>query len=226
MEAVFKNTYEITKHLPIKSRKHSFPFKKTNVYIENKDCIDSYISLKTRFPNQRIGLLNLANAYSPGGGVIVGCKAQEEDICRRTNLYHSLVVLEYPIKNDEIICSENVYVVKDVNYNTLNTPFIIDCVLTKAAINSPVLINRMYNDTDRADMKARIELILNTATKYNLDSIVLGAFGCGAFKNPAHEVAVLFKEVISKYTNFDNIVFAILSKNGELNKIFKNVFYN
>jgi len=45
------------------------------------------------------------------------------------------------------------------------------------------------------------------------DSIVLGAFGCGAFHNPPHHIAQLFHEVIDE-AEFKNkyklIAFAVL----------------
>ncbi len=60
--------------------------------------------------------------------------------------------------------------------------------------------------------KEKIRTILRIAGKYNHDSLVLSAFGCGAFANPPNHVAELFKEVFSEdefFGFFRNIVFAI-----------------
>ena len=50
------------------------------------------------------------------------------------------------------------------------------------------------------------------------DSLVAGAFGCGAFRLPSETVAALFNEILSE-TEFRNkfrkITFAILDKDGE-----------
>lgn len=56
---------------------------------------------------------------------------------------------------------------------------------------------------------------------------MLGALGCGAFHNPAPEVARAYKEVLDEAEwrgVFDDIVFAVLDVQGESNyKIFKEM---
>ena len=45
------------------------------------------------------------------------------------------------------------------------------------------------------------------------DSLVLGALGCGAFRNPPHHIAKLFHEVIQEVefaNKYKRLVFAIL----------------
>lgn len=71
--------------------------------------------------------------------------------------------------------------------------------------------------------KKRIEHILQVAIINGRTDIVLGAFGCGAFKNPPFLVARAFKEVLSQYRGyFDKIVFAVLATpyNDENFKVF------
>jgi len=63
-------------------------------------------------------------------------------------------------------------------------------------------------------MKARIRSILRAGRLCQLsaDTIVLGAFGCGAFHNPPDQVARMFKEVLqeSSIQNlYREIIFAI-----------------
>lgn len=70
-------------------------------------------------------------------------------------------------------------------------------------------------------MKNKIRTIYRIALSNGHDSLVAGAFGCGAFRLPADKVAALFDEIL-KETEFKNkfkeVVFAILDKDGENGK--------
>ena len=53
--------------------------------------------------------------------------------------------------------------------------------------------------------------MLNLALYWENDSIVLGAFGCGAFRNDPEIVAQAYKNVLPEYVNnFKNIEFAVI----------------
>lgn len=83
--------------------------------------------------------------------------------------------------------------------------------------------------------KRKIRTILRIALDNNHTKLVLGALGCGAFKNPPSHVARLFKEVLEEpefIGAFEEICFAILddgnsgrdhNPNGNL-KPFADVF--
>lgn len=59
--------------------------------------------------------------------------------------------------------------------------------------------------------KRKIRTILSVGLKHNHDSIVLGSFGCGAFRNPPESIAQLFKEIIEELDGYyKRITFAIL----------------
>ena len=60
---------------------------KMSVEIISSDCITAAIDSSKKYPNYRIGVLNFCDALIPGGSVLKGAIAQEEDICRCTNLY-------------------------------------------------------------------------------------------------------------------------------------------
>ena len=61
-------------------------------------------------------------------------------------------------------------------------------------------------------MRRRIAAQLDTLITHRVRHAVLGAFGCGAFLNPAAEVARIYLEEISSRTqSFDVIAFAIFA---------------
>ena len=59
-------------------------------------------------------------------------------------------------------------------------------------------------------MTARIAAQLDTLIENDVKHAVLGAFGCGAFGNPARQVAEIYREQISQRSaSFSVIAFAI-----------------
>ena len=60
----------------------------TKVRVEDKDCVQAAMDLIDAGYNP--AMLNLADLYTPGGLVEYGSGAQEENLCRRSNLILSL----------------------------------------------------------------------------------------------------------------------------------------
>lgn len=179
----------------------------------------------------KTAVLNFANPENPGGGVQNGAMVQEECLCRSSNLYPCLVgenvALEYydyhsKLKNhfysDRLIYTNDVTVFKTDDIIPQLMPqeewFKVD-VITCAA---PYIARRKYtNKTALKQLfKSRIKNIFESAIENSVRVIILGAFGCGAFKNPPDVVAGAFNDVINEngYINcFEKIVFAIKRTN-------------
>ena len=69
-----------------------------------------------------------------------------------------------------------------------------------------------FDDEMRKRTRQRIEAQLHTLRAENVKHVVLSAFGCGAFENPAAEIAALYRSVISEmWKDFDVIAFAIFA---------------
>ena len=59
-------------------------------------------------------------------------------------------------------------------------------------------------------LKTRFIKILKSAIANGKRNLILGAWGCGVFKNPPDVNARIFRECLDEYsTFFDNIIFAI-----------------
>lgn len=175
-------------------------------------------------PSKRLCILNFASATTVGGGVKQGANAQEESICRLSTLYPCLhttkVIIGYYERNQS---AENKLYKNICVYTPDVTVFRADDkkmeilpkekwfhtdVITCAA---PNLRNEKFNRFNPDDIKEpgsfteeeylsalrnRISLIITTALKYKVTHIVLGAFGCGAFKNDPNVVASTFHDVL------------------------------
>ena len=253
-EPVFADTMRLIAHLPFNSRRHSsthslsrdpYPHRylsttyHTTIFaVKNQDCVDECVRLywdrllyHLRDTAGLLGLLNMASDQRPGGGVLRGMRAQEEDVCRRTSLYPSLIPHKYPLGPDELIVSRDVVVVKDRMYRPLapRARVEINVVLSMAALREPKLLNRRYeSDADRDSMRTKIRVLLEHARDYNVKYLVLGAFGCGSYGNPADEVADLFQQLLTtEFVNvFKYVVFAILEPFGRTpsNDAFRRAF--
>ena len=181
----------------------------------------------------RTAVLNFASSTSPGGGVTRGAGAQEECLCRVSTLYPCLMDermwnlfyaphrrAKNPLHNDDIIYTKDVLVLKDDDYRPLERPFAVD-VVTCAAPNLREDATNAYNpsDGDRADIapaellalhEKRGRRILAVAAANGAQALVLGAFGCGAFRNDPAIVARAYANILPAFRrHFRTIEFAV-----------------
>ena len=186
--------------------------KQQKISICNEDTISCVLNIYRKDNDNHIAMLNFADAYTPGGLVLKGATTQEECICRCSNLYESLIsdkckndyydynaTLKNRYYTDRTIYSKYVCLFKDSNYNRLSYPIFPDVITCPAPVcceNKEVWVNR-------------IDAVLCTAKENNIDTLVLGAWGCGAFGNDAQFVASIFMEELEKYKVADNVIFAI-----------------
>lgn len=186
----------------------------------------------------KVGILCFANAKYAGGGFLTGSTAQEESLCYMSNLYRTQLNEPdyYKLSRDKLsgvyshnqIVSRNVKFIKDEDYNIVDKPFNCDIVITCSAVSKVRLDKNKNNIIDiQSYMTERIRLILQTFLNEGCNKIILGAFGCGVFKNDPEMIAQCFKEVIYDMqlgTYFDKIIFAIpKGNNGHNYDTFKKV---
>ena len=199
-------------------------YENSTLFFYNMDTIDCAL----HFENPLV--LNLASDYHPGGGVAKGSGAQEESLFRRSNYFQTLTKQYYPIFDGYAIYSPNVSIIKQNETNRW-LPYDINANLKLHFIACPGLrhpktikINNkiLLNDYDKNRLVTKIETIIQCAIKYNHDTIVFGALGCGVWKNPPDHIANIFKEVLTKYNGvIKNYVFAILGTNTNNNSFYK-----
>ncbi|MET9613373.1 TIGR02452 family protein [Kitasatospora indigofera] len=167
----------------------------------------------------RVGVLNFASARNPGGGYLRGAKAQEEDVCRSALLYTCL--LEAPdyyqahrASDDlryshRVIWSPAVPVLRGDDGALLAQPYEVD-FLTSPAPNAGQLELRSAGVDVREVLAERALRVLAVAARHGVRELVLGAWGCGVFRNDPAQVAEAFEAGLAEYgAAFDRVVFAV-----------------
>lgn len=164
--------------------------------------------------------LVFASAKNPGGGFLGGAQAQEESIARSSALYPCLLAapqfyafhrtqrdLRY---SDRVIYSPRVPVFRDDKGNLLDQPYAAS-MLTAAAPNLGAIIRNQPEHADDvpAVLYRRARRVVEIAAAHGHRTIVLGAWGCGVFRNDPTVVAGAFAEALNTVDQFDRIVFAI-----------------
>lgn len=194
---------------------------------------------------KKVCVLNFASATNPGGGVVHGSSAQEECICRCTTLYPCLNTNQMwnvfysphrktanPLYNNDCIYTPNVCVFKsDTNFPELlqKENWWSVNILTCAAPNLRERPSNMMNphagkvaakitpsELEKL-LTERIHRIFEVAVANKNEVLILGAFGCGAFKNPPEIVARVFNRVMQDYQcYFDTIEYAVYHTEREV----------
>ncbi len=181
----------------------------------------------------KTAILNMASAKKAGGGVINGARAQEECLFRCSNLFETVLQKEYPLDTRELLYTRKAVFFKDFDYNLIDS-FEVD-VVTLAAVNlNPEKKPNEYNEYYEYEVanyakvtRDKIQSLFYVCANEGVDNILLGAWGCGVFKNDPDTMAHLFKEAIIKNDGvFKNIVFPIINDHNSVGnnfEIFKNV---
>lgn len=176
-------------------------------------------------------VLNMANAYYPGGAYGEGAVAQEENMFRRTNCH-------FKVHADQLTDNGRTYTDQLVKLLSAHAGAVyLDARDPRVCIRGPE--DRTRNDLGYSwladadvfpfhelraaaqdlrdgsqfiveEARRRIAAQLDTLIGQDVRHAVLGAFGCGAFRNPAATVAKLYREEIERRSQrFSVIAFAI-----------------
>jgi uncharacterized protein (TIGR02452 family) len=171
--------------------------------------------------------LNFASARNPGGGFLGGAKAQEEDLARCSALYACLVTQPaYYEANraeasllytDHLIYSPGVPFFRDEQLELLERPFHIS-IITSPAPNAGEVLRKDPSSRSRIRevLRSRALQVLRVAASRGHRALVLGAWGCGVFRNDPVEAAEAFAAALGALPGaFDRVVFAVYERGGE-----------
>jgi hypothetical protein len=179
--------------------------------------------------------LNMANAYGPGGGYTDGMVAQEENMFRRTDCHFAIVRKtfmrsdgseQYTSEQSDLINGVNGRVYLDIDhprvcirgpekrslrnlgYDWLSDDNIFPFYELRAAAVD-LRSGEAYNHNET---RKRVAAQLDTLIEAGVRHVVLSAFGCGAFMNPANYVASAYHEALKeRFMHFDVVAFGIFN---------------
>ncbi|MGW7819830.1 TIGR02452 family protein [Streptomyces puniciscabiei] len=188
---------------------------------------ESSLEAARRLTGAPVAVLNFASARNPGGGYLNGAQAQEEALCRASALYTCLLAARPfydhhrahrdPFYTDRVIHSPAVPVFRDDRGRLLAEPYLAG-FLTAAAPNAGVV--RRTEPRRAAELPGalavRAERVLETAAAHGYGRLVLGAWGCGVFRNEPAQVAGAFRALLGPggrfAGTFAHVVFGILDR--------------
>ncbi|MFF7970182.1 TIGR02452 family protein [Streptomyces sp. NPDC007905] len=188
---------------------------------------ESSLEAARRSADAPVAVLNFASARNPGGGYLNGAQAQEEALCRASALYTCLLrgrefydhhrAHRDPFYTDRVIHSPAVPVFRDDRGRLLPEPYLAG-FLTAAAPNAGVVRRTAPERAGElpAALARRAERVLETAAAQGYRRLVLGAWGCGVFRNDPAQVAGVFRALLGPggrfARSFERVVFGILDR--------------
>ena len=207
-----------------------------NVVVDHLDTVRSMLAHR----DGKTAVLNFASYKNPGGKFMEGSSAQEECLCHASNLYNVLKrfpgYYEWNKKhNNRALYTNRAMYSEDVTfmdesvcvYGADPIPVKAD-VITCAAPNYSAAgkYAGVELDENNAELLRRIKFVLDIAEENKVDTLILGAFGCGVFGQDAAAVAKYFKKCFDTYDyHFKNVYFSVLNRGKSENyEKFKMIF--
>ena len=191
-------------------------------HVHEGDCVALAQELSKQ-PGAKVWMLNMACAGKPGGGALSGSNAQEEHVCRCSDLlpqlYRAAAEHLYPLikrkdlaKSDfkVLVHKEVVFFKRPCDYATLpEREWFRIGVLTAAAEN---VTHTGYNVGPNAQRYIDFLLDVVDMQGAQCSHIILSAWGCGAFHQNAHAVASCFRKGLARFDPraFPEVTFALI----------------
>ncbi|MDE7243466.1 MAG: TIGR02452 family protein [Oscillospiraceae bacterium] len=210
---------------------------KTEVTVTKARSFEAAVRLLRDNPGKKAAVHNFASATNPGGGVTLGSGAQEECLCRCSTLYpvlntqklwegyYSFHRKRHDVRyTDACIYSPDIVIIKSDTPTPMRLPEnawrTVDVITCAAPNLRPRPNNPMNPGQDKAVQVSDAELLelhrsrarhmLAVAAAHGADILVLGAFGCGAFRNKPEIVAQAYREILPEFAGvFSKIEFAV-----------------
>jgi uncharacterized protein (TIGR02452 family) len=196
---------------------------------------------------QNVAVLNMANEYNCGGAWCQKPGSQEEDLLRCSSLPLSLwprrlpedyrmpefdallprAKTIYPFAEAGVVYSPDVFVSRGREGQLLPAAQRFNVSVVSSAAQDLRDRDHYRGPFDRRLTTEKMRSMLWAAAHHGHRALVLGAYGCGAFKNDAARIADLFRRLLGAggefEGRFDVVIFAVI-KNAYNLQVFSSVF--
>lgn len=210
---------------------------KPNIEVWATDTYNAAIKAFKTFKHQKIAVLNFADYINPGGGYLNGLMAQEEAICGQSDLYPIIIrQKEYYAYNQKHM-NRGLY-----EDRALYTPNVLWGISVRPQAKTDVITcaaprksrakyikgkgqNAFKHEANQA-MQKRMTFVKHLAETEKADTLILGAWGAGAFGFDAREVAQMWQKAFIEPTSIQNIIYAIIDdkRSKDALRAFKETF--
>ena len=206
----------------------------TEIILDDTDSVSAIYNCNV---DEIVAVLNFASYKNPGGMFLKGSMAQEEALCHESILYNVLSAqrfqdefygpnhnrLNKAMYGDDLIYSRDVLFIDEKAGNTYAD--VITCAAPNAGTASEIC--HVKPEIIKANLKSRIQHVLYIALKNDIDVLILGAYGCGVFKNDPYDVAAIFKDELDTTFKgaFEKVIFARPNSKSNNYKAFQDILF-
>jgi uncharacterized protein (TIGR02452 family) len=195
---------------------------KTQIEVTDETTLEAAKRICREDPQTDPFVLNFANGFQPGGGFLVGAQAQEESLARGSALYPCLTanmqMYEFnrrqrtEFASDWMIYSPKVPVFRNDDGSFLDEPYEVTFLTSPAVCVRNLTQKELENgDLIYSTNRERIRKFLWLANYKGHRTLILGAWGCGAFRNNVQDIAGTFSDLLKgEFADcFERVIFAI-----------------
>lgn len=217
--------------------KKELPEVNTEIILDDIDTVSAIFKYDTK--EQKIAALNFASYKNPGGMFLNGSKAQEECLCHESFLYNVLSECKdyYEWNNqhknkalylNRALYTPKIFFVKREDVFDLEKEAFKWCDVINCACPNKSAAKKYMNVTNEENtevLRSRIKFVLDIAKCEEVETLILGAYGCGVFGQDPMEVANIFKEYLdTTHKCFKRVVFAVPKGKNFNYEAFEKVF--
>ena len=238
--------YPFTEKHPAPPPRLRRPLYRTRYMILKLDTLIAAVQLSHKFQT-RVCAMNLSHDTSVGGRWTQKKGSQEECIMRNSSLFLSLwprrrnldlrlmkhskcfpVDIErfYPLSEAGVVYSPNVAMIRDVTPELgTSGPLCSPVRWPIISVVSVAAIDLRFHQFSMEVTRQKLRTALYACVHEGHEVVVLGAFGCGAFKNDPRIIAGIYKDLLENEFNgaFKCVAFSIILGDRNLD-VFQEVF--